>query len=108
VGCDRQGAVDVFATELARIGPQHFAVASAKKTLVTAGATRIGTFDAFELQPRSDVITVAFQIFADGKSRTVDEVLAEAVARDLLPRDERKKYVYATLEAYVEKMIARG
>ncbi len=47
-------------------------------------------------------------ILADGKPRNVDEILAEAVARDLLPRDERKKYVYATLKAYVEKMIARG
>jgi len=59
-------------------------------------------------QPRSDVITVALRIRADGKPRTVDEILAEAVARDILPRDERKKYVYATLKAYVEKMIARG
>jgi len=105
---DRLATGDVFATELARVGPQHFATASAKKTLDAAVTAQANLFDVFELQPRSDVITVAFQILADGKPRSVDDILAEAVARDLLPRDERKKYVYATLKAYVEKMIARG
>ncbi len=118
---ERLAAGDVFASELVRIGLQQFGNVSANATSVAVSTTtvdaahaaapdrsRTETSDAFELQPRSDVITVAFRILADGKPRTVDEILAEAVTRDLLPRDERKKYVYATLKAYVEKMIARG
>ncbi len=116
---ERLAIGDVFAAEIARIGAQRFATLDTPvPTHPTAAPVRATTSpeptdpyamqDVFELQPRSDVITVAFDILADGKPRSVDEILAEAVARDLLPRDERKKYVYATLKGYVEKMIARG
>jgi DNA primase len=103
---DRLALGDVFATELARIGPQRCAALTARALAV--GSPPPGVRASFALQPRSDVITVAFDILADGKPRSVDEILAEAIARDLLPRAERKKYVYATPKAYVEKMLARG
>ena len=109
---DRLAKGDIFASEIARIGPQFFASiathASTRNVEVSEPIAANDSVATFELQPRSDVITVAFDILADGKPRTVDEILDEAVARDLLPLDERKKYVYATLKAYVEKMIARG
>ena len=54
-----------------------------------------------EIQPRSDVVIVATIALADGKPRTVGEILAEAIARDLLPKYERRKYVYAELKLYV-------
>ena len=109
---ERLATGDIFASEIMRIGFQYFASitthASVRSREVPAPITASDSVAPFELQPRSDVITVAFDILADGKPRTVDEILAEAVTRDLLPHDERKKYVYATLKAYVEKMIARG
>ena len=109
---DRLATGDIFASEIMRIGLQYFANiathASVRTLAVPAPMTASDSVAPFELQPRSDVITVAFEIHADGKPRTVDEILAKAVTRDLLPHDERKKYVYAALKAYVEKMIARG
>ncbi len=94
---------DELATEIARIGTQHFAGLERAQVPVASELAPL-----YEVLPRSDVITVALQILADGKPRTVEEIVAAAIARNLWPASERRKYVYAMLKGYVEKMTARG
>jgi hypothetical protein len=95
---------DILAAEIGRIGSQRFA------PLVERAIAAAYEFEPIpeSPQPRSEVITIALAILADGKPRLVEEIEEEAIARDLWPKNERRKYVYATLKAYIEKSIARN
>jgi DNA primase len=101
---ERLAGGDVLAAEIARIGAQRFRAFEPAATLVRP---EVGLLHETP-EPRSEVLTVALRLLADGKPRSVDELLAEAIGRDLWPKSERRKYVYATLKAYIEKCVARG
>ena len=87
---------DVFGQEAARIAHQTFAGAS---ELVAMRTTP---------QPRGHIITAAIEILGDGKVRTADELLAEALDRELVPRNTTHKYVYSALIEYIARQIGRG
>jgi DNA primase len=56
--------------------------------------------------PRGHVILAAMEILADGKARTADEILEEALRRHLLTADTKRKYVYTALTEYIARQIA--
>jgi DNA primase len=101
---ERLAKGDVLAAEIARIGAQRFAPLAERAIAAAYDFDRVPESP----QPRSEVITIALAILADGKPRLVEEIEEEAIARDLWPKNERRKYVYATLKAYIEKSIARN
>ncbi len=101
---ERLAGGDVLAGEIARIGAQRF---NAFAPATTFARAEVGALHETP-EPRSEVLTVALRLLGDGKPRSVDELLAEAIRRDLWPKSERRKYVYATLKAYIEKCVARG
>ncbi len=87
---------DVFALEVARIADQTFAGAQALVPMRTTP------------QPRGHIITAAIEILGDGKARTADEILAEALTRVLVPHDTTRKYVYSALIEYIARQLGRG
>lgn len=58
--------------------------------------------------PRNYVITAALQVLADGKPHTAEDILAQAVARHLLPHSTNRKYVYTALREYIVRAIGAG
>ena len=58
--------------------------------------------------PRGHIITAAIEILEDGKPRTADELLAEALKRKLVPPNTLHKYVYSALIEYIARQIGRG
>lgn len=87
---------DVFAQEVARITHQTFAAAHALVPMRTSP------------QPRGHIITAAIEILGDGKVRTADELLAEALKRALVPENTTRKYVYSALIEYIARQLGRG
>lgn len=96
---------DVIAEERKRIGALRFADQFRR---VTAMPIIIEAGPAYEYMPRSQVITVAIDILSDGKPRTAQQILDEAIARDLLAKTVPEKYVYTMLKAYFERTSSRG
>ena len=95
---------DVFAAEVQRIGAQHFAglhVPADARSVTSAGPV-------FEFVPRAEVIQIAYQILSDGKPRSADEIIVDAIAKGLWPKEKSRKYLYVMLKMYVEKTLARG
>lgn len=91
---------DVFATQVAIIKHQRFAVA----TNADNGSTIMPTTPA----PRGHIINAAIEILDDGKPRTADEILAEALKQQLVPPQTTKKYVYSALIEYIARQLGRG
>jgi DNA primase len=85
---------DVFAAEVARIGDQRFA---AEPVIMPTN-----------VEPRGYIITAAIDILDDGKPRSADAILAEALARKLIPGHTKRKYVYTTLIEYIARQIGHG
>ena len=96
-------AGDVFAAELARIGRQQFASIG-----FPAAEARGLLGPVVEFVPRAEVIQIAYQILSDGKPRSADEIIDEANARGLWPKEKTRKYLYVMLKMYIEKTLARG
>jgi Restriction endonuclease len=84
---------DVFAIERDAIGDQR----SPLPTLLVPPQA-----------PRGHIITAAIEILEDGKPRTADELLAEALKRKLVPPNTLHKYVYSALIEYIARQIGRG
>jgi DNA primase len=84
---------DVFATELATIAGQRCPLPA---LMVPPQA------------PRGHIITAAIEILEDGKPRTADELLAEALRRKLVPANTLHKYIYSALIEYIARQIGRG
>jgi len=100
---ERLAAGDVFAQQVALFRPQN-----AKWLPHPKRFHRLELGPPYETPaPRSEVVTLALEILADGKPRSVAEIEEEAIARGLWPKNERRKYLYAMLKAYIEKSIAR-
>jgi DNA primase len=87
---------DVFGDVLAAIPPQTFASLSASPQLQLMIA-----------QPRGTAITAAFDILEDGKARTAQQILDEALARGLVQPNMTKKYVYTALIEYIARTIGQ-
>jgi hypothetical protein len=51
------------------------------------------------------VIATALDILSDGKPRTAQQILDEAIARKLLPHDFSHKYLYTALTQYIERCL---
>ena len=87
---------DVFAAELKRIGEQ----AMPRK--------RLSMPVDLSAKPRGHIITAAIEILQDGRLRTAREILAEALARKLVPPNTSAKYVYSSLIEYIARSDGRG
>lgn len=59
-------------------------------------------------EPRGHVITAAMDILEDGKPRNAKELLAEALARKLVPCTTTFKYVYTSLTEYIARQLGHG
>jgi len=88
---------DVFGDVLAAIPPQTFASLAAPRPAPEMIA-----------QPRGTAITAAFDILEDGKARTAQQILDEALARGLVQRNMTKKYVYTALIEYIARTIGHA
>lgn len=88
---------DLFGKLLALIPPQRF-----EKLDVPAQIMPIAN------EPRGSAITAALDILEDGKARTADQILAEALARNLVQPNMTKKYVYTTLVEYIARTLGYG
>ncbi len=86
---------DVFGDVLAAIPPQEFAPRTAPQVLLTE-------------QPRGTAITAAFDILEDGKARSAQQILDEALARGLVQPNMTKKYVYTALIEYIARTLGHG
>jgi len=87
---------DLFAEEVKIIAKQSFAGAQRAIPMRTTP------------EPRGHIITAAVEILDDGKPRTADELLAEALARKLVPPQTTRKYVYSALIEYIARQLGRG
>jgi hypothetical protein len=92
---------DVFAAELKRIGTQRLPVA--------APAMAVSPIDeTVDSGPRGHIIGAALAILGDGKVRTADDILKEALARKLVPPNTTRKYIYTALSGYIGRCLGRG
>ena len=92
---------DVFAAEVKRIGEQR--LPDAPRPLVTAP-----DLESLDSATPGHVITATIAILEDGKARTADQILAEALARKLVPPATTKKYIYSALIEYIARWLGRG
>lgn len=90
---------DVFATQYAPLAAQTFPPAASFAMAVSNGHTP---------EPRGRIINAAIDILGDGKARSADELCAQAIARGLVPKTTRRKYVYSALIEYIARAIGRG
>ncbi len=94
---------NLFAAQLAAIGDQHFA--AMQRSQLEAEALTI-TNESTTL-PHGHVITAAMDILSDGRSYTAEQLLAEAIARKLLPPSTSYRYVYNALVTLITRNVAR-
>jgi len=91
---------DVFADQVAIIAAQRFDTAK--------HASGVGALMRTTPQPRGHIITAAVEILEDGKARSADELLAEALERKLVPAQTKRKYIYSALIEYIARQLGRG
>ena len=94
---------DVFASEVSIIAKQTFA-GTLRQAQGNGGVVPMRTTP----EPRGHIITAAVEILGDGKPRTADELLDEALARKLVPAGTTRKYVYSALIEYIARQLGRG
>jgi hypothetical protein len=94
---DKSG--DIFANEVAVIAGQRSPLGSADLS---------GRLMRSTPEPRGHIITAAIEILADGKPRTADELLAEALKRKLVPPETQRKYIYTALIEYIARQLGRN
>lgn len=92
------GVGDRFAEALAALGDQRLPHAAPEGEYVELRA----------YDPRSRWLAAAFEVLADGRPRTADEIFAEAVKRDLLPAGLNHVHMASQLTEYLNRMLARG
>ena len=90
---------DVFAAELARIGEQSLPGAP---TLAAAPK------HARPIEPQGHTLRAVAAVLQDGKPRDVKQLLAEAVARGLLPPETKPKWIYTALLEYIVRTSGHG
>lgn len=91
---------DAFAKEVAAIGAQRL-----PKDVTAAALVRVAAmfFPEPELPMRGHIVSAAIEILADGKPRTADELLAEALKRGLVPKNTTHRYIYTALIEYIAR-----
>lgn len=95
---------DVFARLRSSIGPQTFG-----KREVRHRTPEIAMLLAApEPMPKGYVIAAALAVLADEKTHDADDILAQALARKLLPPSTTRKYVYTALHEYVVRTLGMG
>jgi hypothetical protein len=97
---DKRG--DVFASEVAIIAGQRSPLGSEDFAALNGRLMRSTP------EPRGHIITAAIEVLADGKPRTADELLAEALKRNLVPPGTQRKYVYTALIEYIARQLGRN
>ena len=90
---------DVFAQQLAVIANQTFPALAAPFEGVSQGHTP---------EPRGRIINAAIAILNDGKPRTADELLEEAIEKKLIPATTQRKYIYSALIEYIARAMGRN
>lgn len=90
-----------FAESSATIGPQRLPSGApiAQFTAVS---------DATPAPPHGYLTAAAITILSDGKTRTVDEILAEGIAEKVFPENLPRKYVYTALHEYITRALGVG
>ena len=106
IGARLQQHGDVFADEAARLASQTFAAVQDAFTQGTPAQTHPPLMAAW--QPRGHIITAAVEILEDGKPRSAEQILAEALHRKLVPAATTKKYVYSALIEYIARQLGHG
>lgn len=94
---------DAFARERERIGAQSFG-----DRALTREAASSDALDAPAPSPNGYIIGAALAVLADGAAHDADDILAQALARGLLPGSTSRKYVYTALHEYVERTLGAG
>jgi DNA primase len=87
-------AGDLFATQVAQMPNQRLDSAPVAMSNTPA--------------PHGHVIRAAILILSDGKARTADQILRDALDRKLLTPDTKRKYVYTALTEYIARQIAHN
>jgi len=107
-------AGDVFALERARIGPQSFnSVIASSRVILSLSKdpeqrTEGALLEGLAGRGHGHVLATALDILSDGKPRTAQQILDEAIARKLLPHDFSHKYLYTALTQYIERCRGAG
>ncbi len=94
---------DVFADERARIGSQHFGDRAAGHA---APARALPSPP--DIAPHNYIIAAALAILADGDVHDANDILAQGIARGILPKSTTRKYVYTALHEYVVRTLGAG
>jgi len=94
---------DAFARERERLGAQAFG-----DRALTREAAPSDALDAPAPSPKGYIIGAALAVLADGAAHDADDILAQALARGLLPASTSRKHVYTALHEYVERTLGAG
>jgi hypothetical protein len=89
----------VFAAEVTRIGELRL-----PERIYAVSAPHLSLDSA----PRGLVIVAALAILEDGKPRSANQILAEALARRLVPAQTMRKYVYTAQTEYIARTLGHG
>jgi len=98
---------DVFTREVERIGKQslpHIPRPPKPKKKTTTPPTE--SLESSEMHGR--VLTATIAILEDGKPRTADQILEEAIKRNLLPPETTTKTIRGSVVEYIARWIGRG
>jgi len=96
---------DVFTREVEKIGQQtlpHIPRPPKKKT--TSPPTE--SLESSEMHGK--VLTAAIAILEDGNPRTADQILEEAIQRNLVPPETTMKTIRGSVVEYIARWIGRG
>jgi DNA primase len=103
------GHGDVFAAEYARFAQQRFAsIPNVAGGVEANGSRQVRPDYMWTPAPRGHIITATVEILGDGKARTSQEILTEALRRKLAPPNTQNQYVYSALIEYIARQLGRG
>jgi hypothetical protein len=95
---------DVFADEIARIGVQRVECGSGP---TSQSGVEIAPMSLVS-RPDQDLLLVAREVLADGKARSIGQIMEEAAQRDLWPETTRVEYARHVIRAYIEETTRRN
>ncbi|HEV3157277.1 MAG TPA: hypothetical protein VGZ00_08020 [Candidatus Baltobacteraceae bacterium] len=94
---------DVFGKISAQVGSQRFRELTPPTRVVSLAPSAPAQGDV-----RGSNLRAAVAILQDGKTRSVDEILSEAIARGLLPSSVTRKHLYIALVEYISRTRGNG
>jgi hypothetical protein len=95
---------DVFADQIARIGVQRVECGSGPTSQTRVEIAPM----SLALRPDHDLLLVAREVLADGKARSIEQIMEEAAQRDLWPQTTRVEYALHVIRAYIEETMRRN